>query len=324
MLSAEAIKKSFGRHPAVRGVPFAVADQTLHALIGPNGAGKTTAFNLLSGPLPAGSGHGIARRASRSPDCSRTHRPGRYRPLVPDHQPVPRPLRRRERPPRRPGAPPAPLRPAERRHPRSTRSTPNRATIRCLGLAGIEQAEAGSLSYGGQRLLDMGLALATAPRVLLLDEPLAGLAAAERERVGALIKTLSADIPVLLVEHDIDRVFRLADRVTVMNDGGVLLDGSVEDARDSTRCRKSISARAPRKSPRAARNGRRRQYAAGRRSRQHVLRQEPHPQRRRLDAAWQRDRRAARPQRRRQVDAAQDPDRHRARRQRIDHSPAAN
>jgi branched-chain amino acid transport system ATP-binding protein len=87
------------------------------------------------------------------------------------------------------------------------------------------------LSYGGQRLLDMGVALATAPRVLLLDEPLAGLAAAERERIGAIVKRISTDLPVLLVEHDIDRVFQLADRVTVMNEGQVLLDGSVQDAR---------------------------------------------------------------------------------------------
>jgi ABC-type branched-subunit amino acid transport system ATPase component len=89
------------------------------------------------------------------------------------------------------------------------------------------------LSYGGQRLLDMGVALATAPRILLLDEPLAGLAAAERERIGAIIKRISSDLPVLLVEHDIDRVFQLADRVTVMNEGRVLLDGSVEDTRAS-------------------------------------------------------------------------------------------
>jgi ABC-type branched-subunit amino acid transport system ATPase component len=91
------------------------------------------------------------------------------------------------------------------------------------------------LSYGGQRLLDMGVALATAPRILLLDEPLAGLAAAERERIGAIIKRISSDLPVLLVEHDIDRVFQLADQVTVMNEGRVLLDGSVEDARASTK-----------------------------------------------------------------------------------------
>ena len=67
--------------------------------------------------------------------------------------------------------------------------------------------------------------------MLLLDEPLAGLAAAERERVGNLIKRISADIPVLLVEHDIDRVFALADRVTVMNNGRVLVDGTADDAR---------------------------------------------------------------------------------------------
>jgi ABC-type branched-subunit amino acid transport system ATPase component len=104
-----------------------------------------------------------------------------------------------------------------------------------MGLAGVEQAEAGSLSYGGQRLLDMSLALATKPRILLLDEPLAGLAAAERERVGHLIKAISTDLPVLLVEHDIDRVFQIADHVTVMNEGSVLVDGSVETARSSPR-----------------------------------------------------------------------------------------
>jgi len=81
----------------------------------------------------------------------------------------------------------------------------------------------------------MALALATKPRVLLLDEPLAGLAAAERERVGRLVKQISADIPVLLVEHDIDRVFQLADAVTVMNEGLVLVDGTVETARSSSK-----------------------------------------------------------------------------------------
>ena len=79
----------------------------------------------------------------------------------------------------------------------------------------------------------MGLALATQPRILLLDEPLAGLAVAERERIAKLIKTISAEIPILLVEHDIDRVFRIADHVTVMNDGAVLVDGSVDDARNN-------------------------------------------------------------------------------------------
>ncbi len=94
-----------------------------------------------------------------------------------------------------------------------------REVVRYLGLGGLEKVDAESLSYGGQRLLDMGVALATAPRVFLLDEPLAGLATADRERIGAIIKRISKELPVLLVEHDIDRVFQLADHVTVMNDG---------------------------------------------------------------------------------------------------------
>ena len=106
-----------------------------------------------------------------------------------------------------------------------------------LGLKGMERAEAASLSYGGQRLLDMGLALATAPHILLLDEPLAGLAAGERTRVAALVKSISKQIPVLLVEHDIDRVFQIADVVTVMNDGKVLVHGSVETARSDAKVR---------------------------------------------------------------------------------------
>ena len=109
--------------------------------------------------------------------------------------------------------------------------------LRYLGLGGIESVEASSLSYGGQRLLDMGLALATRPRILLLDEPLAGLAAAERERIAKLIKTISTEIPILLIEHDIDRVFKIADHVTVMNDGAVLVDGTVEEARNNEKVR---------------------------------------------------------------------------------------
>ena len=78
--------------------------------------------------------------------------------------------------------------------------------IKFLGLEGIENIEGGELSYGGQRLVDLGIALGSKPQVLLLDEPLAGLAAAERERVSNLVKNIAANIPVLIVEHDIDRV----------------------------------------------------------------------------------------------------------------------
>jgi branched-chain amino acid transport system ATP-binding protein len=233
VLAAHAMVKSFGGIKAVQGVDIAIADRSLHALIGPNGAGKTTAFNLLSGmyapdrgsvslmgqPIAGHTPEQIARagigRSFQITNLFPTLSVGENVRLA-----------------------------VQARHPRRFDPVTNAlsidainvetdAIIRYLGLAGIETAEAGMLSYGGQRLLDMGVALATAPRVLLLDEPLAGLAAAERERIGALIKRISADLPVLLVEHDIDRVFQLADHVTVMNEGRVLLDGSVEDARSS-------------------------------------------------------------------------------------------
>jgi len=111
----------------------------------------------------------------------------------------------------------------------------DRATIRYLGLPASKKAEAGMLSYGGQRLLDMGVALATAPRVLLLDEPLAGLAAAERERIGAIIKAHLVGFAGAAGRARHRRVFELADHVTVMNEGRVLLDGTVEEARASAK-----------------------------------------------------------------------------------------
>ena len=231
VLVADGIAKSFGGIRAVRGADIRVGDRTLHALIGPNGAGKTTAFNLISGMFEPDAGRitldgrsiaGLEPHAVTEAGLGRSFQITNLFGGLSVQENIRLAVQARH--------------PA-RFHPfRDARAVPeiNADTaelLRWTGLAGAERAEAASLSYGGQRLLDMGLALATRPRVLLLDEPLAGLAAAERERVGNLVKTLSADIPVLLVEHDIDRVFRLADRVTVMADGEVLVDGTVEDAR---------------------------------------------------------------------------------------------
>jgi ABC-type branched-subunit amino acid transport system ATPase component/ABC-type branched-subunit amino acid transport system permease subunit len=233
VLAAHHIVKSFGGIRAVRGIDISIADRTLHALIGPNGAGKTTAFNLLSGMYPPDEGTVTLMGqpiAGHTPEeiaragIGRSFQITNLFPALSVGENIRLAVQARH--PRRFD----PLTPALSIEAINAETD---ATIRYLGLAGIEQAEAGMLSYGGQRLLDMGVALATAPRVLLLDEPLAGLAAAERERIGAIIKRISSDLPVLLVEHDIDRVFQLADQVTVMNEGRVLLDGSVEAARAS-------------------------------------------------------------------------------------------
>jgi ABC-type branched-subunit amino acid transport system ATPase component len=104
-----------------------------------------------------------------------------------------------------------------------------------LGLEGIEEIPGGELSYGGQRLVDLGIALGCKPRVLLLDEPLAGLAAAERERVCALVKSVAEGVPVLIVEHDIDRVLGFSHAVTVMNEGKVLMSGTPGEVRGDRR-----------------------------------------------------------------------------------------
>jgi ABC-type branched-subunit amino acid transport system ATPase component len=107
--------------------------------------------------------------------------------------------------------------------------------MRFLGLKGIDDIEGGALSYGGQRLVDLGIALGSKPQVLLMDEPLAGLAAAERERVSRLVQIIAANIPVLIVEHDIDRVLGFSHQVTVMNQGSVLMAGTPEQARADQR-----------------------------------------------------------------------------------------
>ena len=233
VLEAHDLAKSFGGIKAVTGASLAVRDRSLHALIGPNGAGKTTVFNLITGMFAPDRGSvllagraiaGLPPYRIAAAGLGRSFQITNLFPRVSIAENLRLAVQARDASHFNGWA-------DAQRNERVTSRTAE--LIRFLGLSGIEQAEAGSLSYGGQRLLDMGLALAGAPRVLLLDEPLAGLAARERERVAGLIKRISSDLPVLLVEHDIDRVFALADRVTVMNEGNVLVDGTASDARQS-------------------------------------------------------------------------------------------
>jgi ABC-type branched-subunit amino acid transport system ATPase component/ABC-type branched-subunit amino acid transport system permease subunit len=237
VLVVEGLVKRFGGIHAVDGVSLTVRDRTLHALIGPNGAGKTTAFNLVSGLYPpdAGTialdGRSIAGPRPEDITAAGVGRSFQITNLfaglsVEENLRLAVQARHRRR---------FAMWTATASLSDVTAETAELATY--LGLTGIERAEAGSLSYGGQRLLDLGVALGTRPRILLLDEPLAGLAAAERQRVAGLVKHLSTEIPVLLVEHDIDRVFQIADRVTVMNEGKVLIDGTVEEARGDAKVR---------------------------------------------------------------------------------------
>ena len=235
VLQVQGLGKSFGGIRAVAGLDLAVQDRTLHALIGPNGAGKTTAFNAISGLFAPDAGQvkllgrevqGLSPEDITRCGVGRSFQITNLFGALTVAENVRLAVQARDRRRMWFWIDAASL---------AQVNSDSAEVIRTMGLAGIEDAEAASLSYGGQRLLDMSLALATRPRVLLLDEPLAGLAAAERERVGQLIKGISRELPVLLVEHDIDRVFALADHVTVMNEGQCLIDGTVDDARHSPR-----------------------------------------------------------------------------------------
>ncbi|UEM25391.1 branched-chain amino acid ABC transporter ATP-binding protein/permease (plasmid) [Skermanella mucosa] len=235
VLVCDGIGKRFGGLAAVDEVSFTVRNRTLHALIGPNGAGKTTVFNLISGMFPPTTGTvklGGGTVSGMAPDriCQAgLARSFQITNLFPDLS-VEENIRlaSQARHAHRFNA----WRPADAIEEINAEA---REVISFMGLGGTERALAGSLSYGGQRLVDMGIALASRPSILLLDEPLAGLAAAERERISALIRRIADHIPVLLVEHDVDRVFGLADQVTVMNQGRVLVDGTVEEARSDAR-----------------------------------------------------------------------------------------
>jgi branched-chain amino acid transport system ATP-binding protein len=229
------ISKHFGGIRAVSDASLQLGAGEIHALIGPNGAGKTTLFNLVSGLYHPDQGriqldgqdiHGLAVQDICQQGLARSFQITSLFRNSTIHENIRLSL--------------------QACHPArfdiwrdiDTYNDINGETaelIRFLGLEGIEDIQAGDLSYGGQRLVDLGIALGSKPHVLLLDEPLAGLAAAERERVSNLIKNIAVKIPVLVVEHDIDRVLGFSRRVTVMNQGEVLMTGTPEEVRNDRR-----------------------------------------------------------------------------------------
>jgi ABC-type branched-subunit amino acid transport system ATPase component len=231
VLECEHVSKRFGEFAALDGASLRLADRCLHALIGPNGAGKTTLFNVISGLYPADGGT-IALCGERIDvfSAERVARLGLARSfqitnLFPSLS-VAENLRLacQARDPARFAF----WRPVSAL---ANVAAETNALIRFLGLEGLEHVPVSSLSYGGQRLLEIGVPLAARPRVLLLDEPLAGLAAAERERIAGLIRSLVPQMAILLVEHDMDRVFQLADRITAMNEGRVIAEGAPAEVR---------------------------------------------------------------------------------------------
>jgi branched-chain amino acid transport system ATP-binding protein len=235
VLEVRGVSKTFGGIRAVTDASLQVGAGEIHALIGPNGAGKTTLFNLVSGLYPTDGGtirlngreiQGVASEAICHQGLARSFQITNLFKGLSIYENLRLSLQAQN---------------AGRFNlwrdidDYTSIHAETAELIKFLGLEGIETIEGGELSYGGQRLVDLGIALGSKPQVLLLDEPLAGLAAAERERVSNLVKNIAANIPALIVEHDIDRVLGFSRTVTVMNQGEVLMTGTPEAVRADRR-----------------------------------------------------------------------------------------
>ena len=231
LLRVERLTKRFGGLTAVDGVSLDVAIGEIHAVIGPNGAGKSTLINLLSGDLAPTSGR--IRLAGAEIAGWRADRIARLG--------VGRAYQKTNIFPRftalencRLAAQarlPSSLRffRAARRYPALVEAA--RRALAEAGLAGCEARHAQALSHGEQRQLEIAMTLATRPKLLLLDEPLAGTGAEEAARMVDLLRRLAATHAIVLVEHDMDAVFSLAHRITVMVNGAVIASGPPDRVR---------------------------------------------------------------------------------------------
>jgi len=233
ILRTKGLTKRFGGLVAVSDVSLDLHVGEIHVVIGPNGAGKTTLTNLLSGDLPPTSGE-VMFQGRDIAGCSSDHisRLGIGRSYQKTNIFLPFTVFENCR------------LAAQSRTPNAFRvfhqagryPEINRRAEEAMTAAGLDKRAgriAATLSHGEQRQLEIAMCLATQPRVLLLDEPLAGMGPHESQSMVELIKRLTADHAIMLIEHDMDAVFALAHRLTVMVNGEVLESGTPDAVRSS-------------------------------------------------------------------------------------------
>ncbi|MCE9659885.1 MAG: ABC transporter ATP-binding protein [Burkholderiales bacterium] len=219
LLDVQQLSKRFGGVVASAGVDLQVHEGEVHALIGPNGAGKTTLVAQLAGQL--------------RPDRGRIVFAGHDITRLPPHERARRGLARSFQITRLfksfdvAGNVALALQAAGEDGRRMTMGE----VLAEIGLAAQATARIDALSHGEQRALEVGLAVASGPRLVMLDEPMAGMGHEESKRMEALIQRLRAHTTVLLIEHDVDAVFRLADRVSVLVSGQIIASGAPEAVR---------------------------------------------------------------------------------------------
>jgi branched-chain amino acid transport system ATP-binding protein len=231
VLRVEGLRRAFDGVQAVAGVSLALARGEIRALIGPNGAGKSTLFNILTGQLGADAGEvwfherrltGLAPHAIARHGVARTFQiTATFASLtVLENVQV--------------------ARLSHTRHSRSlvgaateAERVPAAALLDQVGLADQARRPAGVLAYGDLKKLELAIALATEPALLLLDEPTAGMAPAERGALMGLTAAIARErrLTVLFTEHDMDVVFAVADRIMVLHQGRVIADGSPAEVR---------------------------------------------------------------------------------------------
>jgi len=228
LLETQGLSKAFGGLLAVNHVDFSLRQGELRAVIGPNGAGKTTFFNLISGLLHPTAGRILFRQEEITGlPAHRVARRGIARTLqitsifagmtVRENLWMAAQRRRRFF---------NPLRPASRMADVRERVE---EVLTLLGLGDLGDELAANLSHGHQRLVEIGIAISTDPKLLLLDEPTSGLSGRESAAVAALVKDLKRLCTIILVEHKMDVVMGIADRVTVFAEGRILADGSPQE-----------------------------------------------------------------------------------------------
>ena len=233
ILRAEGITHAFGSLVVTDAVTLALAPGERHGLIGPNGAGKTTLFNVIAGEIvpDAGSVHLTGRDVTRAPPDRRA-RLGLGRSFQRNNLFADLTVRENlsiacaiaQRVSHVAWKPLA-------RHREVHESAEARAVA--LGLGDVLDTVTRQLSYGTQRQLEIAMALAPEPKLLLLDEPTAGMSPEETAAMQAMIAALPRSLTLLVIEHDMEVVFGLADRITVLDYGKVLLQGEPREVRDS-------------------------------------------------------------------------------------------
>jgi branched-chain amino acid transport system ATP-binding protein len=239
LLEAKHLSKRFGGLLAVNDVSLSLYKNQILAVIGPNGAGKTTLTHLLSGDIPASSGElwlkgqsvtGWPHHRLSLQGLGRSYQKTNvFLPLtVWDNLMLAAQARDAH-------APFNPLSWLQRADQQTLVAQRADRALQISGLASVKQKTAAILSHGIQRQLEIAMVLATEPDVLLLDEPLAGMGAAEAETMVELLQSLKKDHAMLLVEHDMDAVFALADVLTVMVNGTVIATGTPEAIRSDAK-----------------------------------------------------------------------------------------